>query len=154
LLLFYRVCGQVVKPDGVWYNEAMNMRPLPPRLQKDRALGMFIKRVQQLSPAPEMVVLYGSRARGDHRPDSDYDLLVVLPEKDKETVERLYEAVQEVELETMRTISLLIRTRAQYEFALKRGERVLRDAEEEGYLLWSKSYGSAFEPSGTKAPNA
>jgi len=82
---------------------------------------MFIERVQQLSPAPEMVVLYGSRARGDHRPDSDYDLLVVLSEKDRETVERLYEAVQEVELETMRAISLLIRTRAQYEFALQRG---------------------------------
>ncbi len=26
------------------------------------------------------VLLYGSRARGDHRPDSDYDVLVVLEE--------------------------------------------------------------------------
>jgi cytosine/adenosine deaminase-related metal-dependent hydrolase len=75
--------------------------------------------------------------------------LVVLPAKSKETVDRLYEAVQEVELETLRAISLLIRTHAQYEAALQRGERVLRDAEEEGYLLWSISYGSAFEPSGT-----
>jgi len=127
----------------------MNRRPLPPRLQNDRALQMFVERVQRLSPAPQMVVLYGSRARGDHRPDSDYDLLVVLPAKSKETVDRLYEAVQEVELETLRAISLLIRTHAQYEAALQRGERVLRDAEEEGYLLWSISYGSAFEPSGT-----
>ena len=28
--------------------------------------------------APERVVLFGSRARGDHRADSDYDLLVVM----------------------------------------------------------------------------
>jgi HEPN domain-containing protein/predicted nucleotidyltransferase len=28
--------------------------------------------------APERVVLFGSRARGDHEPDSDYDLIVVL----------------------------------------------------------------------------
>jgi HEPN domain-containing protein len=28
--------------------------------------------------APERIVLFGSRARGDHRPDSDYDLMVVL----------------------------------------------------------------------------
>ena len=27
---------------------------------------------------PERVILFGSRARGDHRPDSDIDLLVVL----------------------------------------------------------------------------
>lgn len=29
---------------------------------------------------PEEVWLFGSRARGDHRPDSDWDLLVVLPD--------------------------------------------------------------------------
>lgn len=95
---------------------------------------------------PEMVVLYGSRARGDHRPDSDYDLLVVLSKKDVETIDHLYRAVQEVELETIRTISLLIRTREQYDIARGRGERVLRDAEEEGYLLWGLSSGSVSEP--------
>lgn len=128
----------------------MNARPLPPRLQRDRALRLFIEKVQRLSKPPEMIVLYGSRARGDHRPDSDYDLLVVLSEKDAETIDQLYRAVQEVELETIRAISLLIRTREQYEIARCHGERVLRDAEEEGYLLWSLSFGSAFEPSGTK----
>ncbi len=29
---------------------------------------------------PLRVVLFGSRARGDARPDSDYDLLVVMPD--------------------------------------------------------------------------
>lgn len=136
--------------DTVWYNEVMNARPLPSRLQRDRALRLFIEKVRQLPRPPEMVVLYGSRARGDHRPDSDYDLLVVLSEKDAQTIEQLYQAVQDVEMETIRAISLLIRTREQYEVARSRGERVLRDAEEEGYLLWSLSSGSAFEPSGIK----
>jgi uncharacterized protein len=27
---------------------------------------------------PRKVILFGSRARGDHRPDSDYDLLLVV----------------------------------------------------------------------------
>lgn len=29
---------------------------------------------------PERIILFGSRARGDHRPDSDFDVLVVLPD--------------------------------------------------------------------------
>jgi len=74
----------------------MNTRPLPPRLQRDRALRLFIEKVRRLPRPPEMIVLYGSRARGDHRPDSDYDLLVVLTEKDWQTVDELYQAVQEV----------------------------------------------------------
>jgi len=27
---------------------------------------------------PEKIILFGSRARGDHRPDSDFDILVVM----------------------------------------------------------------------------
>src|SRR5918996_1439900 len=30
--------------------------------------------------APERIVLFGSRARGDYAHDSDYDLIVVMPE--------------------------------------------------------------------------
>jgi predicted nucleotidyltransferase len=29
---------------------------------------------------PERIILFGSRARGDHRPDSDFDVLVVFSE--------------------------------------------------------------------------
>jgi predicted nucleotidyltransferase len=33
-----------------------------------------------VDPAPQRLVLFGSRARGDARPDSDLDLLVVMPQ--------------------------------------------------------------------------
>ena len=36
----------------------------------------FLGRLQR-ALHPQVVILFGSRARGDHRPDSDYDLLVV-----------------------------------------------------------------------------
>ena len=56
------------------YNRAMNdtvlADPILARLKKEleAIYGARLKRV----------LLYGSRARGDHQPDSDYDVLVVL----------------------------------------------------------------------------
>ena len=44
----------------------------------DRAARAFLKRLEGKYPVIEGI-LYGSRARGDHRPDSDADIAVILP---------------------------------------------------------------------------
>lgn len=43
----------------------------------DAALIEEIKRRVVKAAQPERIILFGSRARGDHRPDSDIDLLVI-----------------------------------------------------------------------------
>jgi predicted nucleotidyltransferase len=43
------------------------------------ALGRAVARIVDVM-RPEAIYLFGSRARGDARPDSDYDLLVVVPD--------------------------------------------------------------------------
>ena len=40
-------------------------------------MGLAAARAAQAAVEPDLVILFGSRARGDHRPDSDIDLLVV-----------------------------------------------------------------------------
>jgi len=40
---------------------------------------VVVQRVVALT-GPDMIYLFGSRARGDHEPDSDLDLLVVVPD--------------------------------------------------------------------------
>ena len=40
-------------------------------------IGLAVARVAQKAVEPNTVILFGSRARGDHRPDSDVDLLVI-----------------------------------------------------------------------------
>ena len=40
-------------------------------------VGLAAARAAQDAVAPDTVILFGSRARGDHRPDSDVDLLII-----------------------------------------------------------------------------
>src|SRR5436190_1826225 len=53
------------------------------------------------SSAPERVVLFGSRARGENRPDSDYDILVVknTTEPRHRRARALYRAVADLPVE-------------------------------------------------------
>lgn len=45
----------------------------------DPVLAIFKQELHKLyGPRLKQALLYGSRARGDHQPDSDYDVLVVL----------------------------------------------------------------------------
>ncbi|MBM3790261.1 MAG: nucleotidyltransferase domain-containing protein [Acidobacteria bacterium] len=44
----------------------------------DQVLRSFLSRIEGLRPRLRRMVLFGSHARGDHRPDSDYDLLLVV----------------------------------------------------------------------------
>ncbi|HEX6015950.1 MAG TPA: nucleotidyltransferase domain-containing protein [Geminicoccaceae bacterium] len=46
-------------------------------------------------PSVERVVLFGSRARGDHRPRSDIDLAVEAPEASTEDRARMVELVED-----------------------------------------------------------
>lgn len=67
-----RDASQVVTSVVVVPCKLANMQGTP-----DRVLEEMTRRIVDRFQ-PEKVVLFGSRARGDSRPDSDYDLLVVL----------------------------------------------------------------------------
>jgi len=59
--------------------------------------------------------LFGSRCREDWRPDSDYDIMIVMDKKDRAVVSRLYDAVLDILLETGRLISLKIFSEAEFQ---------------------------------------
>ena len=65
--------------------------------------------ISEIDPGAE-VFLYGSRARGDNRQDSDWDILVITP-KEKVTFEyesNLRDPIYDIELEIGQVISLLV----------------------------------------------
>ena len=62
--------------------QASEHMPISPQTPDPHAIK--IAQAIQKAVAPSMVILHGSRARGDHRPDSDLDLLIVsVPEADQ-----------------------------------------------------------------------
>ncbi len=71
--------------------------------------------IKKKDPLAE-IFLYGSRARGDNRPDSDWDILVITP-RDKITFDyesELRDPILDIELETGQIISLIAYTRTDW----------------------------------------
>jgi len=74
----------------------------------DPVVADFLDRIEGIRPTIDRLVLFGSRARGDHRPDSDYDLLIVVVRREEALLDVLYDAVIDVLLLHGRLISLKV----------------------------------------------
>jgi len=58
-------------------------------IQKDETISRFKNVVTQLKIPINRIYLFGSRAKGNHNPDSDYDFLVLLSNiRDKELIKK------------------------------------------------------------------
>lgn len=77
-------------------------------MAKDKIIDDFLKRISAFRNKLKTIYLFGSRARGDEKPYSDYDLLLVMEKRDETVVDRLYDAAVDILLETGKVISLKI----------------------------------------------
>ena len=60
--------------------DAADLRNRGPYGTEDEALEAVVARLVE-GLHPDAIYLFGSRARGGHRPESDFDLLVVMPDE-------------------------------------------------------------------------
>lgn len=81
---------------------------------EDKVIKEFLAKISPLEPQIARMHLFGSRARKDWRPDSDYDILIVLQKKERSVIDKLYDAVLEVLLSTGRLISLKIFSESEF----------------------------------------
>lgn len=81
----------------------------------DRIVKIFLDMISPLiKQYIKEIYLFGSRCRDDWRPDSDYDILIILEKKDRLIIDRLYDAVMDILLSTGRLISLKIFTFSEF----------------------------------------
>ncbi len=112
----------------------LDLPPAPPHLANDPVL-LRIKQglASMYGPRLSGVILYGSKARGDNRPDSDIDLLILVRDKIDWPEERwrLAELAADIGLETDEAPSFLLDT----EDALTRRTIFMHNVRADGLLL-------------------
>jgi uncharacterized protein len=84
--------------------------------------------------APERIYLFGSRARGDAGPDSDYDLMMVVPD-DASTERRRSTVAYEQLWDTGAAVDVVVCTRSRFESRLHIPASLPATVMREGRLL-------------------
>ena len=83
-------------------------------IKRDVLLKRVKKAVQELSPEAE-ITLYGSRAKGMARSDSDWDFLILIPSpRYKELEIQIKDRLYDIELETDTVLSSIIRSKQEW----------------------------------------
>jgi len=98
-------------------------------------LESFLRGIQGERARIRAVYLFGSRARGDDRPDSDYDLLIVTDKKDPLLKDRVYDVATDVSLQTHRDLSLKFFSAQEFEDLKAIPSRFIRQVLTEGIKL-------------------
>ncbi len=90
-----------------------------------------------LAFAPDAeVILFGSRARGDAEPDSDWDFLVLLPlEPTRELQQKIRRSLYEWEWENGEVITSMYRSKKRWDSPLMRVTPLHRNVAREGIRL-------------------
>ena len=86
-------------------------------MMKEREILKKIKKTVRSKAPNAKVILYGSRARGDNRSDSDIDILILLDSKKltREDEKRVKYPLYDIEFDTGMIISALVLTKSDWE---------------------------------------
>lgn len=91
--------------------------------------------IQEVAPEAGLI-LYGSRARGDAREDSDYDLLVLVDrEADMELERAIVDRLVPLEVRTGQVLTVLVYSRAQWDSAQYRAMPFHKNVTREGVAI-------------------
>ena len=71
----------------------------------DPTLKVFLASLSGVRNRILKIVLFGSRVRGDEKPYSDYDLLIVVEQRDRDILDAVHDAVMDAVVATGRVVS-------------------------------------------------
>ncbi|MEW5767197.1 MAG: nucleotidyltransferase domain-containing protein [bacterium] len=106
---------------------------------EDKILDNFTERlISDFGSDILKIILFGSRAKGIAAPYSDYDLLLVLRERDRRIIDQIYDQVTDFLLDYGVDISLKIYSEEDFEKKLLMRIPFIMEVTKTGKLLWTK----------------
>jgi predicted nucleotidyltransferase len=91
--------------------------------------------IHKIEPNAE-IILYGSRARGDASPDSDWDFLILLDGAvDTDRTDRIRHALYELEWDSGEILSSIVRNRTEWQTPLYQATSLYQAVQKEGVIL-------------------
>jgi predicted nucleotidyltransferase len=84
---------------------------------------------------PERIILFGSHARAEAGPDSDVDLLVIMPRNGKTPHQQAAEIY--LKCRSPFPVDILVRTREEFEQRQRMRDWFMRDISREGITLYA-----------------
>ena len=82
---------------------------------QDPTLTVFLRSLSNVRDRIEKLILFGSRARGDEKPYSDYDILIVAAERDRDLMDAVHDAAIDALLATGKVVSPKVFRRRDFE---------------------------------------
>jgi predicted nucleotidyltransferase len=105
------------------------------RPEDDAVLKRFTASLTGYRAHIRKIVLFGSRARGDERPWSDYDLLILVDHRDQSLVDGIYDQVVSIQADTGCDLSLKIMSEAEWERRRQGKSSFVANVQREGIVL-------------------
>jgi len=105
----------------------------------DPVVGEILRRLVELYE-PERVYLFGSAARGDSGPDSDYDFMVIVPDSSPKPL-RQSKTLHERLLGIDAAVGVLVWTKAEFDSRLHLTASFPSTIVREGFLLYGSGPG-------------
>ncbi len=94
---------------------------------------------------PDRIILFGSRARGDHNEDSDYDILVlkegVRPEERRKLQAKIRLKLLDAGMYRYADIDVVVQDPAKYEELSQKWYLIYYDIKKEGRVIYEKERG-------------
>ncbi len=80
----------------------------------DDIVEQFLKCISDSNIKIKEMYLFGSRSRDDWKPDSDYDILIILEKKERKIINKLYDFVIDILISKGKLISLKIFSESEF----------------------------------------